>query len=162
MAQSKMIISLIVALVLGVAVQVLLVYADTQDSPNKAAVEFAKAYFAYDRATLSDRLCEDSRIQDDKNVVSGYIYKARQEAEARGYSLGCYVKENLYHLQADTLDRTHDTARIRLTFEKRAPLRTFFSQKDKYDISHVEEELELVKVEGQWKVCGNPFGIAGS
>ncbi len=162
MMQGKMIISLITALVLGVAVQVLLVYADTQDAPDKAAAEFAKAYYAYDKAVLSERLCESAKVQNDTDVIGDYIYKARREAEARGFGLGCYVKENIYHLQTDTLDRTHDTARIRLTFEKRSPLRTFFSKKDRYDIFHVEEEIKLIKEEGRWKVCGNPFSIAGS
>ncbi|MGE0085791.1 MAG: hypothetical protein AB7S75_15380 [Desulfococcaceae bacterium] len=162
MRQSKMIISLAVALVLGIAVQVILVYADAQDSPYKAATEFAKACFAYDRAVLSDRLCEGSKTANDADVVGNYIYKAQQEAEARGYSLGCYVKEKLYHLEAETVTRSQDAAQVRLTFEKRSPLRTFFSKKDKHDISHAEEVIDLVRENGRWKVCGNPFSIAGA
>ncbi|MEZ4526805.1 MAG: hypothetical protein R2941_12865 [Desulfobacterales bacterium] len=161
MKQSKMIISLAVALVIGIAVQVILVYADAQDSPYKAATEFAKACFTYDKALLSDRLCEASKTAEDADVVGDYIYKARQEAQARGYSLGCYVKEKLYHLEAETVARTQDTAQVRLKFEKRSPLRTFFSKKDKHDVSHVEEVIELVRENGQWKVCANPFSFAG-
>jgi len=162
MRQSKMIISLAVTLVLGIAVHVLLMYAEAQDSPSKAATEFAKAFFAYDRAVLSERLCEESKTANEADVVGSYVYKARQEAEARGYSVGCYVKEKLYHLETETVSRTRDTAKIRVTFEKRSPLRTFFSKKDKYDISHVEEEIDLIQENGQWKVCGNPFSIAGA
>ena len=162
MGQSKMFISLAAALVMGIAVQVILVYADAQDSPYKAATEFTKAYFAYDKAVLSDRLCEGTKTADDTDVVGNYLYKAQQEAEARGYSLGCYVKEKLYHLETETLSKSNDAAQIRVCFERRSPLRTFFSKKDKYDISHGEEVLELVRENGQWKVCGNPFAIAGA
>lgn len=158
MGRGNMVLSIGLAIILGIFVQVLLVFADTQDSPNKAAVEFTKAYFAFDKAVMSDRLCESSKVVDDVDVVGKYVYDAMQEANARGYSLGCYVKNKLYHLETETISADHEKAQIRLTAERKSPIRTFFS---KGDISEVEEIIEVVKEDGKWKVCGNPFSLSG-
>ncbi|MDM8535536.1 hypothetical protein QUF70_02145 [Desulfobacterales bacterium HSG17] len=158
MARSNMVISIALSILLGICLQVLLVFADTQDSPNKAAVEFAQAYFAFDKATLSERLCESSKSVDDVDVVGKYIYEARQEANARGFNLGCYVKNRISHLKTETLGRDDNKVKIRLTGERKSVLRTFFS---KGDIHEVDEVLELVKQDGKWKICGNPFSISG-
>lgn len=159
MARSNMVISIALSILLGICLQVLLVFADTQDSPNKAAVEFAQAYFAFDKATMSERLCESSKSVDDVNIVSKYINEARQEANARGYNLGCYVKNKIYHLETETVSREGDKITIRITGERKSPLRTFFS---KGDINEVDEVLELVKEDGNWKICGNPFSLSGA
>ncbi|QTA78361.1 Uncharacterized protein dnl_05830 [Desulfonema limicola] len=138
--------------------QVILVFADTQDSANKAASEFAKAYFAFNKQVLSERICETSKMVDDVNVVDKYIYEAAQEANARGFNLGCYIKNKIYHMETETLSRESDKASIRIKGERKSPLRTFFS---KGDIHEFDEVLELVKEDGKWKVCGNPFSISG-
>ena len=158
MARSNMVISIALSILLGICLQVLLVFADTQDSPNKAAAAFAQAYFAFDKATLSERLCESSKLVNDVDVVGKYIYDAKQEANARGYNLGCYVKNKIFHLETETLSRQGDKVKIRLTGERKSALRTFFS---KGDIHEVDEVLELVKENGKWKVCGNPFSLSG-
>jgi hypothetical protein len=160
MKQGKMIFALAVVVILGIALQGLLVFADTQDSPNKAAVEFTKAYFAFNETVLAGRLCDESRQADETDVVGKYVYKASEDAKARGYGMGFYIKDCLYNLKTETLEKTHDSAKIRLTAERRAPLRTFFSKGDKYDINSVDEVLTLVRKDGHWKVCGNPFSLA--
>ena len=73
MGKEKTIITGVLVVLLAVFLQVLFVFADIQDTPNKAATEFAKAYFRYNEAIMSDRLCEERRIVDDVNVVKKYV-----------------------------------------------------------------------------------------
>ena len=157
MAKGKIILSLGLAVAVGIVFQVIFVFADTQDTPGKAAVAFAKAYFSYDKDVLSDRLCKEIKVVDDIDVIDNYIYSAMTQARARGYNLGCYVKNKLYHVTAQVLDKSYNKARVRLTAERKSPLRTFFS---KGDIHHVDVTFDLVKEDGKWKVCGIPAELS--
>ena len=150
MTQSNKIIPLTLVIVLGILVQVLFVFADMQETPGKAAVQFAEAYYGFDQEGLADRLCESSMIVDDVNMVSQYIYEAGQNAEARGYNLGIYVKNNLYHVETETLDESFDKAKVRLTAERKSGLRTFFSGED---VHPVDTTFDLVREDGKWKIC---------
>ncbi len=155
MAQNNKIISIILVLLLAVFLQVLFVFADTQETPEKAAKTFAKAYFKYDRDTMIQRLCEESRMADDVNVVNAYLHRAWKEAKGRGYSLG-YMKDYLYGLKVETLEGDYNHAKVRVTAERKNPLRSFFGGSS----HHVEETFDLVKEDGQWRVCGNPFSLS--
>lgn len=162
MTKYKMVISLGLVLLIGVLAQVMFVFADIADSPSKAALEFTKACLAYDQDTLDDRLCGESRVVDDVNLVDKYIYEATQEAQARGYDLGIYVKNKLYHGDTETIEKTHESAIVRVTGETKSPLRSFF-WKGEDESRHVDATLMLVKENGRWKVCGGqPFSLIGS
>lgn len=150
MTQSNKIIPLTLVIVLGILVQVLFVFADMQETPGKAAVQFAEAYYGFDQEGLADRLCESSMIVDDVNMVNQYIYEAGQNAEARGYNLGIYVKNNLYHVETETLDESFDKAKVRLTAERKSGLRTFFSGED---VHPIDTTFDLVREDGKWKIC---------
>jgi len=156
MAKTKMVISLGLVLLLGIFFHVLFVFADIQDSPHKAAIDFAQAYFKFDQKGMEARLCDDSKVVDDVDVVGAYVYQAAQDAKARGYSLGCYVKNKLYHVKTETFDESHDKAKVHLTAERKSGLRTFFS---KEDIHPVDLTFDLVKVDGCWKVCGTSIPL---
>lgn len=150
MAQSNKIIPLTVVVVLGILAQVLFVFADMQDSPSKAAVAFTEAYYGFDKEGLADRLCESQTVVNDVNVVDQYIHDAAKKAEARGYRLGIYVKNRLYHVHTETIEESFDKAKVHLTAERKSGLRTFFS---KEDVHEVDATLDLVREGGEWKVC---------
>jgi uncharacterized membrane protein YvbJ len=150
MAQRSKIIPLTLVIVLGILVQVLFVFADMQETPGKAAVAFAEAYYGFDKAGLADRLCESQMVVDDVNVVNQYVYEAAQKAEARGYDLGMYVKNCLYHVETETMEESFDKAKVHLTAERKSGLRTFFS---KEDVHPVDTTFDLVREDGKWKVC---------
>ena len=159
MTKYKMVISLGMVFLIGVLAQVMFVFADIADSPSKAALEFTEAYLAYDRDTLAERFCDESRVTDNINIVDQYIYEARREAEARGYDLGMFVNEKFYHGDTETLEQTSDSAVVRVTGEADSPLRSFF-WKGGDETRHVDANLVLVKENGRWKVCGYPFELA--
>ncbi len=159
MTKYKMVVSLGLVFLIGVLAQVMFVFADIADSPSKAALEFTEAYLVYDRDTLAERFCDESRMAGNINIVDQYIYEARREAEARGYDLGMFVKEKLYHGDTETLEQTSDSAIVRVTGEAKTPLRSFF-WKGEDETRHVDADLVLVKENGRWKVCGYPFEMA--
>lgn len=153
MEQNNKVVAIVLTVLLGVFFQVLFVFADNQDTPNKAVVEFAKAYYKFD-PSMSERLCSDVRTVEDVDVVSDYIYKAKQRAETLGYSL-FYIKEKLYHVETYTVSKDHERAQIQLVCERKPPLKSFFTG----EIYHVNKIYDVVKEEGKWKVCGNPFSM---
>lgn len=158
MTQTKLVLALGLVVVLGIVFQVMFVFADIQDSPSKAAVAFAKAYYAVSEECMSDRYCQSGLEAEAGNPVDAYVYEATQKARSRGYDVNIYIKNRLYHVETETLEATHDQAKVRLTAERKSPLRTFFS---KGDIHPVDATFDLVKEDGKWKVCGTTLFESG-
>jgi hypothetical protein len=137
-------------LLLGVFFQVLLIFADIQDTPNKAVVEFSRYYFSYNPA-MADRICEERRIVDDVDVVAKYIYDVTQDARERGFGL-FYLRNCLYRVETHTISKEYDRATLRLVCEVKPWLRAFFTREGPRQI---DEVFEVVKEDGRWKVCGD-------
>jgi hypothetical protein len=143
--KSKMGLSIALVVVLAVLLQVIFVFADSVDSPNKAVVEFAKAYYRFDPA-MSERLCNE--IDSDGTLVDRYIYQAQNDASDRGYST-FYLKSKLYHVRTTALSKDNQKAQIHLTADRKPPLKSFFT-KEHYAVDQV---FNLVKEDGSWKIC---------
>ena len=60
------------AILIGVFLQVVFAFADTAESPSKAAVEFSKAYYMLDES-MKNRLCAELMENEDANPVNLYI-----------------------------------------------------------------------------------------
>ncbi len=157
MTQTNKLITLLLVVVLAVFLQVLFVFADTQDSPRKAAIEFAEAYVGYDGETLDKLLCEEAKVVDDVNVINAYLYRQRQRAENLGYSMN-YMRDCLYHVDAETLEADATQAKVHLAAERKSNLRNFFGGQT----HHLEETFELIREDGRWKVCGAPLTLQGT
>lgn len=141
-------------IVIAFFLQVLFVYAETNDTPNKAVTEFAKAYFGLDNS-MADRLCQESLIVDGVNVVDKYIDSVTTKAKAEGFR-PFFVKNFLYHVQTNTVSKDDSKAKIRLTCEIKHPLRAFFTKEDN---RKVDETFDLIKVDDKWKMCGDVFSL---
>jgi len=146
----------ILIIVIAFFLQVLFVYADTNDTPNKAVAEFAKAYFGLD-SSMADRLCQESLIVDGVNVVDKYIDSVTTKAKAEGYR-PFFVKNFLYHVQTNTISKDANNAKIKLACEVKHPLRAFFTKENSRKI---DETIDLIKVDDKWKVCGDVFSLHG-
>lgn len=144
----------ILIIVISFFLQVLFVYADTSDTPNKAVAEFTKAYFGLD-SSMADRLCQESLIVDGVNVVDKYIDSVTTKAKAEGYR-PFFVKNFLYHVQTNTISKDANKAKIKLTCEIKHPLRAFFTKESSRKI---DETFDLIKVDDKWKVCGDVFSL---
>ena len=146
----------ILIIVITFFLQVMFVYAQNSDSPNKAATEFTKAYFGLD-SSMADRLCQESLIVDGVNVVNKYIDCVTTKAKTEGFR-PFFVKNYLYHVQTNTISKDENKAKIKLTCEIKHPLRAFFTKESSKEIN---ETIDLVKEDGKWKVCGDAFSLCG-
>jgi hypothetical protein len=153
--KSSIIIGAILIIVISFFLQVLLVYADLKDTPNKAATEFTKAYFGLDNS-MADRLCQESLIVEGVNVVDKYIDGVTTKAKAEGFR-PFFTKNFLYHVQTNTVSKDDSKAKIRLNCEIKHPLRSFFTKESSKEI---DETIDLIKEDGKWKVCGNVFSLS--
>lgn len=150
----KSAISIALVILLGIALQVVFVFAETKETPNKVAVEFAEAYFRFDPA-MKSMLC--SRLVEDQDHVAIYIQESSRRARDLGYNLS-YLKTGLKDIMTNTLARDENSATIELKAKSKYALRTFFTG-DRFEVYH---KFDMIKEDGKWKVCGNPFLIAGT
>ena len=143
-------------IVIAFFLQVMFVYAQNSDTPNKAATEFTRAYFGLD-SSMADRLCQESLIVDGVNVVDNYIYCVTTKAKTEGFR-PFFVKNYLYHVQTNTISKDENKAQIKLTCEIKHPLRAFFTKESS---RKVDKTFDLIMEDGKWKVCGDVFSLCG-
>jgi hypothetical protein len=141
------------AVLIAVILQIVFIFADRRDTPSKAVVEFAKAYFWLDKPGMTERLCEELRT-NDPDVIDRYIHSVADEARERGFGL-LYMKNTLSGIETYTLAREGEKAEIRIVSHRKSPLRSFFTGE-----SHkVDEVVRVVRENGRWKVCGDAFAL---
>jgi hypothetical protein len=145
----------------GFLVQVLFSLADQKDTPNKAVVEFSKAYFQLDRS-MADRICKKQLTTNDVDIVDQYLYLASKEANERGFDIN-FLKNKLYHIETQTLSKNDTTAKIRITGKTRVAINPVYPVVAKlFNIGatqEVEETFNVIKEDSKWKVCGNLFSL---
>jgi len=154
MSQSGQGIAVIATIMLGGLLQLLFGHIESQDTPNKAVVEFCKAYYRLDDS-MKGRLCDELLSSEDGDFVEQYIDKVAQEAKDRGFRMS-YMKNCLAHIKTHTILKDDSSAEIHLTCERKPFIRSLFTGE-----SHkVDKVIKVVKEDDQWKVCGNIFELA--
>ena len=147
----------IVALVLQAA----LILADRHDSPGKAAVEFSKAYFKQNEC-MADRLCSDLLGDEEVDVVGEYIDRVADEARANGFKPS-WMRMALSHTEVEVEMIDENTAEVNLTASSMRSVNPVFGVVSKVfwlgESYEVEGKLTVVKEEGGWKVCGQPYSL---
>jgi len=150
-------------LMLGLILQVVLAVADQRDTPEKAAVEFAEAYYWLD-PSMADRLCANL-ASGKAAVVEGYLRRTRDEARSLGYEFD-YMKQGVYHVETRVTLKDASTAEVRLTGDRRRTINPVYGQVARWfgigEVHPVQETLTLVREGDSWKVCGKPFRLIGS
>lgn len=151
-------------IMLALILQVVLAVADQRDNPEKAALEFAQAYFWLDPA-MADRLCKDLSGDSEQNAAQAYLQRIDQEARSLGYEFA-FMKQGLFHVDAKTTMKGADSAVVSLKGERRRTINPVFGLVARWfglgERHPVEETLNLVKEGGRWKVCGKPFQLVES
>ena len=151
-------------IMLALILQVVLAVADQRDAPEKAAVEFAQAYFCLD-PSMANRLCKQMSEGSPSDVVANYLERVDQEARSLGYRSD-YMKQGLYHIHTETTLKEPHTAEVKLKAERRRTINPVFGLVAQWfsigETHPVEETLNLVKEGESWKVCGQPFRLIAS
>jgi hypothetical protein len=144
--------------------QVIFVFADTRDTPGKAAVEFARMYYQLDSA-MASRLCDELALDEENNVVAAYIQNAAKEANERGYDIS-YLKNSLYNVKTHTLKMNPSSAEIRITGEMKKGINPLFAYVGKLfflgKTMPLDQTVNVIKEGGKWKVCEGFFTVSES
>ena len=152
----------ILVVILAVCLQVVFVFADCKQTATGTAINFSKAYFLMD-AQMEKYLCGELNGDEDESAVTAYLQTMTDEAKARGFGTGM-VKQTIYHVKTETLAQDAESATIHLKGRHRTCIHPVFAYVAK--LFHLgqthtfEETLELVKENGKWKICGNPYGLS--
>lgn len=162
MARDNNLIPLIVVVLIGAFAQVLFAAADCQDTPYRAAVAFSKSYFALDDA-MAHRMCNDGVTEEDVDLVRAYLNDKRTDAAARGYNME-RLKNMLTGVHTETEMLGPDAARVHLRGTIQNGINPLFWWVGKlFHLTQphpVEETMDVVREDGRWKVCGQPFALA--
>jgi hypothetical protein len=153
----------ILVVVIAVVLQVLFVFADyNKSSATGTAVAFSKAYFMLDD-DLEKFVCSDLIGEEDESAAATYLYAKNQEAFERGFGKGM-VRQMIYHVKTETLAQDEASATIHIHGLQRTNIHPAFTFVAKlFQLGHVrefEETLDLTKQDGEWKVCGSPYGLS--
>lgn len=138
--------------------QVALIAADCQQTPARVAKQFSRSYVYLD-TDMQDYLCDELV---EGGAVDNYLYAKKREADQRGFSTN-YLRHLFTKLHVETLSRDDTTARIHVSGTTRVAINPAFMVVGKLfslaDSYHREATLDLVKQDGAWKICGEPFGL---
>lgn len=151
---------LIAAVVIAAVLQLGLIGADCQQTPTKVAKKFAGAFYYLD-SDMQDYLC--ASLAKDGEVVDDYLVKMNAEASRRGLSAN-YLRHKFLKMHANVVESGKDTMKVHLTGSTRVCINPAFMLVAKLfkvgDDYPVDETLELVKENNDWRVCGTPFGLS--
>lgn len=148
-------------LILALILQGLLIIGETRETPEKAAIEFSRAYFWLD-PSMAERLCSEFVRKSASDPIQAYLTHIGDTARSMGYGPD-YMKQDLYQIEARTLRQGDMEAEVLLTAtRKRAINPVFGAIGEAFGLTtphRVEATLHLLLEEGRWKVCGRPFAL---
>ena len=154
-------IPLILVVLVGIVFQAIFIGIDRKDTPNKAVIEFAKAYYQLD-PSMSERLCDEMKVVDDVDMVDQHIFQVTQEGKNRGFEKN-FMRSKLYHIDTYTQSKSDTQAQIRLTGKRRAYLNSVYkiiAQIFCLGTTHeVDKTFKVIKEDGKWKVCTDLVSI---
>ena len=148
-------------IVVGITVvlQLALIGIDCRQTPVDVAKAFAGDYYYLD-AGMQDHLCAD--LAEDGELVENYLYQKEKEASQRGFSTS-YLRHKFMKMHVSVIESGEDTMKVHLTGTTRVCINPAFMLVGKlFGIGKdhpVDETLELIKENNQWRVCGTPFGL---
>ncbi len=152
-----------VIIVAAFILQIILVTADHHESPGKAAVDFSKAYFKLNKG-MEKHLCSELAEDGESEVVYDYLNRVADQAKSQGFDVS-WMKMALLHIETETQMVDDNVAEVRINCNRRRAVNPVFALVAKIfslgETHQVEETLTLVKENGTWKVCGQPFALIG-
>jgi hypothetical protein len=148
-------IPLILVVLVGIVFQAIFIGIESKDTPNKAVIEFAKAYYQLD-PSMSERLCDEMKVVDDVDMVDQHIFQVTEEGKNRGFEKN-FMRSKLYHIDTYTQSKSDTQAQIRLTGKRRANINSVYkiiAQIFCLGAAHeVDKTFNVIKEGGKWKVC---------
>ncbi len=163
MGSDSKFLTIAAVIVVALILQVVLMTTGHHDSPGKAAVEFSKAYFKLSKA-MEQRLCKEITENGGSGVVGDYLYRVADQAKSEGDDVS-WMKMVLSHIKTETEMVDENIAEVRINCNRRRAVNPLYALVAKIfclgKTYKVEETLTLVKENGLWKVCAEPFELFG-
>jgi hypothetical protein len=161
MQQGSKFFTIIAVLVVGVMLQIMLVFVDQRAAPAKTAVAFSKAYFELDPAMVK-YLCSAFTTNEEGDVVAEYLNRVADDARVVGFDRN-YMRSRLYSVHTEIISQSDTEAEVRILAERKRNINPVFTVVGRlFSIGEtypVDETLKLVKEDGRWKVCGRAFSL---
>jgi hypothetical protein len=161
MQQGSKFFTIIAVLVVGVMLQIMLVFADQREAPAKTAVAFSKAYFRLDPAMVK-YLCSAFTTNEEGDVVGDYLSRVADDARVVGFDLN-YMRSRLYSVHTEIISQSDTEAEVRIHAERKRNINPIFTIVGRLfsigETYSVDETLKLVKEDGRWKVCGRAYSL---
>ena len=149
--------------VVFVILQGILISVAKVDNPAEVAVDFTKAYFMLDGATMSELLCNEIVEDEEADAVGTYLNSVAVKARSMGFSQN-YMRNQLSHIKTEIQMADETSATVRITGERLRSINPVYASVGRLFFlikSHkVDKTLNLVKEDGRWKVCGQPFSLS--
>lgn len=162
MQQGQRLFTIIAVLCAALVLQLVLIFADSKDTPARTAVGFATAYFNLS-PSMADYLCNEFVAQEDANLVQNYINQVADEARQSGFELN-YMRMRLFSVHTEIVSASESEAEVRITAKARRNINPVFTLIAKLfyigETHPIDETLKLIKEDGKWKVCGQAFSLA--
>ena len=149
--------------VVFVILQAILISVGEADNPAEAAVDFTKAYYMLDGAAMSKLLCNELAEDEEADVVGTYLNSVAVQARSMGFSQN-YMRSQLSHIKTEIQMADENSATVRITGERLRSINPVYAIVGRLFFlieSHkVDKTLNLVKEDGRWKVCDQPFSLS--
>jgi hypothetical protein len=162
MQQGSKFFTIIAVLVVGVMLQIMLVFADRRETPAKTAVAFSEAYFGLDPAMVK-YLCSAFTTNEEGDVVGDYLSRGADDAKVVGFDRN-YMRSRLYSVHTEIISQNDTEVEVRIHAERKRNINPIFTVVGRLfsigETYSVDETLKLVKEDGRWKVCGRAFSLS--
>ena len=149
--------------VVFVILQGILVSVGKVDNPAEAAVDFTKAYYMLDGAAMSELLCNELAEDEEADVVGNYLNSVAVQARSMGFSQN-YMRNQLSHVKTEIQMADEDSVKVRITGKRLRSINPVYAVVGRLffliESHEFDKTLNLVKEDGRWKVCGEPFSLS--
>jgi hypothetical protein len=155
------IVNIIMVIMFGIFLQIIFMFGEAKDTPNKTAVKFTEAYFKLDKL-MSAYLCKSLAPSEEENVVEKFIRKNGDEAAERGLNPD-FMKSRLFNIETQTISKTDKEVTLKISADRIVAINPVYALVSKLfhlgKIHKVEDTITVIKEDGKWKVCGKPFSL---
>lgn len=145
-----------ITLLLFIVLQLIFVSAESQDSAQKTALAFSRAYFMLDPG-VNHLLCSRLQKTAGLNPVDRYMRQKAEDARQMGFHVD-YMRSYLMDAETKTLHQDAKSARVEVRALKKRYLNPVFNWVAELfhlgSTSSAEQILDLVKENGHWRICG--------
>lgn len=145
-----------ITLLFFIVLQLIFVSAERQDSAQKTALAFSRAYFMLDPGA-DQLLCSRLQKAAGLNPVDHHLRQKAEDARQMGFRAD-YMRSYLMDVQTKTLRQDAKSARVEIHALKKRYLNPVFNWLAEIfhlgSTSTAEQVLDLVKENGRWRVCG--------